>query len=164
MTKVAERNGFVAVQLNTEIRNVGQVRAHLIGYAVWVYGLRIAPLRQPQGPNGDFRKLNLDGAFYRKSPRTPVFGYGFVTALGDPTTGTDALLQPGDDIKSQDVFFVPMHRFDLLEAWINSRYTKNDEHVIPTKLVINRHNLPTFVGSQRDNFDFFSGVSRISIM
>lgn len=164
MAKVGERNGLIAVQLNTETRNIGQVPAHLIGYAIWIYGCQIEPSDRPQAPTGGSGQLNLEGAFYRRSACKPVYGYGYVTVLGDPKVTADLLLQPGDDEKSQDVFFVPVHRFGLLQAFIHARFTKIDNRVIPTKLVLNSRNLPVFVGSRENNFDFSNYVSRISIM
>ncbi len=164
MTKGAERNGMVAVTLDTEIRNAGQVPAHVIGYAVWVYGRRISPLDKPQPVSQRDSRLDLDGAFYRLSRRTPVFGHGYITALGDPATKADLPLQPGDDEKAQDVFFVPAHRFDLLEVFVHARFTKDDSHVIPTKLVIGRNGLPAFIGSHDNNSDFSNVISRISMM
>lgn len=164
MTKVGESHGLVGIRLNTEIRNIGQVRAHLIGYAIWINGCQIEHLRQPQGPKAVSGLLQLDGAFYRTSHCAPVYGYGYVTVLGDPKRTADLLLQPGDDEKSQDVFFVPLNRFGLLEAYIHARFTKIDDRPIPTKLVLNRQGLPTFVGSHENNFDFANFVSRISLM
>ena len=163
MTKVSESNGLVGVRLNSEIRNIGQVRAHLIGYAIWIYGCEVERLTRPQGPTRDAALLTLHGAFYRKRRCTQVFGDGYVTVLGDPKTTADLLLQPGDDEKSQDVFFVPVHRFGLLEAYIHARFTK-DDHVIPTKLVLNQQGLPKFVGSHANNYDFANYVSSISLM
>jgi len=164
MSRVGERNGFVAIRLDSEIRNVGQVRAHLIGYGMWVYGRRIAPLQKPRGASGNSRSLGLDGAFYRLLPRTPVYGYGYITVLGDPKTTSDLNLQPGDDIKSQNVFFVPINRFDMLDVYIHARYTKKDEHVIPTKLVLDSKGLPKFIGEHEDNSDFSNFVSSLSLL
>jgi len=164
MSKGAARNGMVSVTLDTEIRNAGQVPAHVIGYAVWVYGRRISPLDRPQPVSNRTARLDLDGAYYRLSRRTPVFGHGYITALGDPATKADLRLQPGDDEKAQDVFFVPVHHFDLLEVYIHARFTKDDSRVIPTKLVIGRSGLPTFIGSHDYNFDFSNIISRISMM
>jgi hypothetical protein len=164
MTKVAERNGTIAVSLDTEMRNVGQVPAHFIGYAIWVFGVKATRLPQPRRARGSPGTLSLPDAFYREGHRTAIYGFGYVTSLGDPATSADLLLDPGDVNRSQDVILVPAGKFDILEAYIHARYTKYDNKVVPTKLALDRFGYPRFVGDHANNWDFDNVVSRISIM
>lgn len=43
MSKVSEHNGMIGIQLNTEMRNVGSVKAHFLGYVIWVSGRKFDP-------------------------------------------------------------------------------------------------------------------------
>ncbi|MBV8374264.1 MAG: hypothetical protein JO302_02035 [Candidatus Eremiobacteraeota bacterium] len=161
MTQVAERNGLIGIQINNETKNVGQVRAHLLGYAVWVTGRKVSPLSRPPGIVSTFNKLGLRSGFYRETHGVPVYGFGYVTSLGDPSTTADLLLEPGDDDKYQDVFFVPRDRFDVLEAYLLVRYTKYDDKVTPTRLGSGTDGLPVFYGSRAGNSDYDNEISRI---
>ncbi|MGA7248756.1 MAG: hypothetical protein WBW89_13450 [Candidatus Cybelea sp.] len=163
MSKVSEHNGMIGIQLNTEMRNVGSVKAHFLGYVIWVSGRKIRPSNHIRVPTTTKNILSLDGAFYSQSRRTAVYGYGYLTNLADTTTTADLLLEPGDDEKNQDVFYIPKGKFDLLEAYLLARYTKHDEAVTPTKLEFAKDALPTFAGSRDNNFDYDNVISKISV-
>jgi hypothetical protein len=162
MTKVSEGDRMIGIQLNTEMRNVGQVKAHFLGYVIWVSGRRILPSAKIRTPVATNNALFLNGAFYRQSRRTAVYGYGYVTNLGDRTTTADLLLEPGDDEKNQDVFYIPKGKFDLLEVYLLARYTKYDDVFTPTKLGFAKDGLPTLIGRHDNNFDYDNVISRIS--
>jgi hypothetical protein len=163
MTQVVEHKGLIGIQVNNETKNVGKVRARLLGYALWVTGRKISPsLRAPEALSSSNR-LEFRSGFYRESRRVAVYGYGYVTSLGDPSTTADLVLDPGDDQKSQDVFYVPRDVFDVLEAYLLVRYTKFDKTVIPTTLALGSDGLPVFKGSRTDNFDYDNVISRITL-
>jgi hypothetical protein len=163
MTQVVEHNGLIGIQVNNETKNVGKLRARLLGYALWVTGRKISPsLRAPEALSSSNR-LEFRSGFYRESRRVAVYGYGYVTSLGDPSTTADLTLDPDDDQKSQDVFYVPRDDFDVLEAYLLVRYTKFDKTVIPTTLALGSDGLPVFKGSRTDNFDYDNVISRITL-
>lgn len=163
MTQVVERNGLTGVQINNEIKNVGKVRARLLGYALWVTGRRVSPSRRAGKILSSSNQLGFRSGFYRQSRGVAVYGYGYVTSLGDPRTTADLVLDPGDDQKSQDVFYVPREHFDVLEAYLLVRYTKYDKKVIPTTLVLGSDDLPAFEGSRENNFDYDNVINRITL-
>jgi hypothetical protein len=160
MSQVAERNGLIGIQINKETKNVGQVRAHLLGYAIWVTGRKIVPAARRPNVFSTSDLLGFRSGFYRQSRKVAVYGYGYVTSLGDPSTTADLLLYPGDDDKSQDVFYVPRGRFDVLEAYLLVRYTKYDDTVTPTRLELGADGLPVFQGSRKGNIDYDNVISR----
>lgn len=154
MQRLSTHNGFIAVSLHLQLRNVSTVRAHLLGLAVNVYGQRIVattptPSEHP-GTRYEFK------GFYRSSPAVPVYSWAYVTQLGDPSSTQDAVLDPGSSIENERTFYVPQHRFDLLSLGIDAPYTKF-ERTIRTHLVV------TEQGSSRVVPGSFSGVNQYNI-
>jgi hypothetical protein len=160
MTKVGVHHGMVAVQINNEVKNVGQVRVHLLGFALWVSGRRVIATAGSAKALAQDSTLTLASPFYKKARRVSVFGYGYVTSLGDPKTRADLVLDPGASTASQDVFFVPQRQFDLLEAYLLVRYTKY-ERVVPTRLELGPNGLPVFIGDHTDNLDYDNFISSV---
>ncbi|MBV9333028.1 MAG: hypothetical protein JO146_03395 [Candidatus Eremiobacteraeota bacterium] len=113
MTRLSERNGLVAVGLHLQMHNVSTVQARFLGLAVNVYGERILASRSPQREGATTSRYNFRG-FFRAQPRVPVYGYAYVTNLGNPSSTQGTNLDPGDTIENDYTFYVPKGRFDLL--------------------------------------------------
>src|SRR5271170_4421999 len=47
LQKVSRHNGLIGVRLETDMRNIGTVHAHFLGFAVAVVGERIEPVASP---------------------------------------------------------------------------------------------------------------------
>ncbi len=133
--RIGERNGLIAVGLHLQLRNIGTVRAHFLGIAVNVYGQRVVDRGPNVSANAHPLRYEFEG-FYRTGPRIPVYAYAYVTQLGDPSTREDTALDPGTTIDNFRTFYVPQKRFDLLTVGIDAPYTKFEDSVIPTRLVV----------------------------
>lgn len=160
MNKTAVRDGLVAVQINTSVKNVGQVQAHFLGYALWVYGRKVQTKIGSATVLGDDSRRTFVSPFFGVSRRVAVYGNGYITSLGNPNTTADLVINPGESEATQDVFFVPQGRFDLLDAYLLTRYTKYDR-VTPTRLEIGPLGLPLMRGDRTGNFDYDNFISRI---
>ena len=73
--------------------------------------------------------------FYRVASRVPVYGYAYVTHLGNPATAQDTELDPGSTLENDRTFYVPHGRFALLTLGIDAPYTKFDD-TIPTHIAV----------------------------
>ncbi len=133
--RIGERNGLIAVGLHVQLRNIGTVRAHFLGIAVNVYGQRIVESASHTSARPYPLRYEFEG-FYRTGPRVPVYAYAYVTQLGDVSTQEDTALDPGTTIDNYRTFYVPQRRFDLLLVGIDAPYTKFEDSVIPTRLVV----------------------------
>lgn len=145
MQRLGTHNGFIAVGLHLQLRNVGTVKAHFLGLAVTVYGQRIVATAPKIAVRHPALKYEFSG-FYQAQPPVPVYSWGYVTRLGDPSTGQETTLDPGTTIENQRTFYVPQGRFDLLTLGIEAPYTKFDE-TIPTHLAVSRQGAATIVPS-----------------
>ena len=135
MTRLSDRNGLIAVNLRLQLQNVSTVHAHFLGIAVNVYGERIVASSSPQFERRGSSRYNFRG-FFRAQPRVPVYGYAYVTNLGDPSSSQDTKLEPGDTVANDRTFYVPKGRFDLLTLGVQFPYTKFDDATIPTHLTV----------------------------
>ena len=131
--RLSVRDGLIAVGLRLEFRNIGTVRAHLLGFAVNVYGRKIVEA-EPRIPSAKRPAAYEFDAYYRAGPEIPVYSYAYLTSLGDPATKQDTVLDPGTSIDNYRTFYVPQGRFDLLTVGIDAPYTKYEEATIPTHL------------------------------
>lgn len=137
MTRLSEHNGLIAIDLHLQFQNVSTVYAHFLGLAVNVYGQRIVASNSPQLERPASSRYRFRG-FFRAQPRVPVYGYAYVTNLGDPSTAQDTKLDPGNTIENDYMFYVPKGRFDLLTLGVQFPFTKFDEATIPTHLAVTR--------------------------
>lgn len=134
MQRLSDRNGLIAVALHLQLHNVGTVKAHFLGIAVNVYGQRIVAASPHVSPAREVLGYDFYG-FYRVASRVPVYGYAYVTHLGDPATGQDTELDPGSTLENERTFYVPRGRFDLLTLGIDAPYTKFDD-TIPSHIAV----------------------------
>ncbi|MBV8372781.1 MAG: hypothetical protein JOY69_05940 [Candidatus Eremiobacteraeota bacterium] len=157
MQKLGERDGLVGVRLHTEIHNVGTVAANIVGLSYWILGKRVEPAAQPRPPVISRGTANLK-AFYRESRVTPVFGQAYLTQMADRRSVNMTNIDPGGDLSRDTVFFVPVNRFDYLEAHISARFTKEDRPA-PSTLTFNDQGIPVFnVPPDRADIDQNSAV------
>jgi hypothetical protein len=145
MQRLGTHNGFIAVSLRLELRNVGTVKAHFLGLAVNVYGQRIVAAAPKVTLDHPQLKYEFRG-FYRTQPPVPVYSWAYITRLGNPSTGQETTLDPGTMIENQRTFYVPQGRFDLLTLGIEAPYTKFDE-TIPTHLSVDKQGAVAVVAS-----------------
>ena len=135
MTRLGEHSGLIAVDLRLQLQNVSTVKAHFLGLAVNVYGQRIVESSSPQLERPTNSRYNFRG-FFRAQPRVPVYGYAYLTNLGDPSSTQDTILDPGNTIENDYTFYVPKGRFGLLTLGVQFPYTKFDEATIPAHLSV----------------------------
>jgi hypothetical protein len=135
MQRLSERDGFIAVALHLQLRNVGTVRAHFLGMAVNVYGQRITAAKPRVSSGNPGLRYDFNG-FYRAGPLVPVYSWAYVTSLGNPATGQDSFLDPGSAIENDRTFYVPQGEFALLTLGIDAPYTKYEKDTIPTHLEV----------------------------
>jgi len=154
LQKVSEHNGLIGVRLDTEIKNIGTVEAHFVGVATAVVAQRIDPLSSPR-PIVVKDNQVYSPRYYRASAFVPAYEYGYVTKLGDPRFTHDLPLDPGNDSRSETVFYVPAGRFDRLQVFMIGLYTRYDDKTIPTRLFVDADGLPKF-SKHPDNVEEFS--------
>lgn len=135
MTRLGEHNGLIGVNLRLQLQNVSPVNAHFLGLAVNVYGQRIVASSSPLLERPANSRYSFRG-FFRAQPRVPVYGYAYLTNLGDPSSAQDTKLVPGDTIANDYTFYVPKGRFDLLTLGVQFPYTKFDDATIPAHLTV----------------------------
>lgn len=143
LEKVSRHNGLVGIQLQTEMHNVGTVRVHLLGYATAVLGERIEAVASPIPPLQTFQAVKFE-PFSRTSDARVVYEEAQLTALADARVKKDDALDPGGDQRLETIFYVPENRFDRLTVYMVARYTRNEDRVTPTQLVIDKRGLPAF--------------------
>ena len=92
MQKTSQRDGATGVLLKTEFRNSGTVRFYFVGYAVTVTGWKMT--LSPR-PTNDPHIRDSQHTYFRLSRPTSVYGFGFITQLGDPKSATAPNSNPG---------------------------------------------------------------------
>ena len=163
LQKVSQHDGLVGVRLEVSARNVGTVHAHFLAVATAVAGQNVQRITTSTQPAANDNSISYD-AFYRTSKAVPVYESGFVTSLGDPQTPKDFALEPGNEyVVENRVFYVPVHRFDLLRAYLVTRYTRYDDKPISTKLVVNKDGLPSLQGDHENVFQYNSFLTSIDL-
>jgi hypothetical protein len=142
LQKVSEHDKLIGIRLETDVRNDGAARAHFLGLATVVVGERIEPVTSPLPMTLAGNGLAQD-PFYQTSGTVAVYQNVLVTSLGDPHTKKDDALQPGGDQRFETIFYVPAGRFDRLRVYMAGRFTRYDDKIIPTQVVM-RNGLPQF--------------------
>jgi hypothetical protein len=146
MQRVSQHDGLTAVRLKATSTNVSTVTGYFYGYAITVLGSRVTAASKPVAHAAPTPALTGEalGPFFAVSNPVVVFGSAFITHLGNPTSQQGLDLAPGETNEREWIFYVPTHRFDLLDAFISIRYSKDGDTVIPTTLV-GRASRPTYV-------------------
>jgi len=135
MRHVGDDGNLAVIRVDETIRNDGTVRAHFLGHSLTVCGSRVMALKSP-APATANSYSNVLFAYYAYSKEQPVFRKAFVTQLGDPSTGVDLFVEPGETTQYNVEFYVPRGRFDRLTTFIASVFTKDDAKPIPTTMTI----------------------------
>ncbi len=135
MRRVGDDGNLTVIRVDETIHNDGSVRAHFLGHSLAVYGSRVIALNSP-APATSKSYSNVLAAYYAYSKEQPVFRDAFVTQLGDPSTGVDMFVEPGETMPFNKEFYVPRGRFDRLTTYIASVFTKDDAKPIPTTMTI----------------------------
>lgn len=126
LDKTSQRDGAVGIRLKTEVRNVGGVRFYFIGYAVTVLGSRMTLSSSPLPPSRTSAS-ETTSTFFRLSKAQPVYGFGFLTTLADPSSTKGGELQPGSSTEQEHTFFIPGNRFDLLTVHVSACFGKSEK-------------------------------------
>jgi hypothetical protein len=148
MRRVGDDGNLAVIRVDETIHNNGSVRAHFLGHSLTVYGSRVIALKSSAHAtsNSDSNILN---AYYAYSKEQPVFREAFVTRLGDPRTGVDIFVEPGETLPYTVEFYIPRGRFDRLTTYIASVFTKDDAKSIPTTMTVDRSGRTRFHVSPR---------------
>jgi hypothetical protein len=136
MEKTSERSGAVGVLLKTEVQNTGSVRFYTVGYAVTVLGSRFSLSTRPMPPARTSVSEDTH-TYFTLSPFTPVYGFGYLTELGNPNSPHGGELEPGGVLDQEQTFYIPAGRFDVLKTHINACYAKSDAQPVPARLKYN---------------------------
>jgi hypothetical protein len=162
LQKISRHNGLIGVRIETDLHNVGTVRAHFLGQATAVLGERVQPLASPRPPNRTFETLQAE-PFFRASEERIVYENANLTSLGDARVKQDNALEPGADQRFEAIFYVPQDRFDRLKVFMLGRFTRYDDKVIPTQLVVSKDGLPSLRGSHTDVYQFSTFVTELDL-
>jgi hypothetical protein len=131
LQKTSQRDGATGVLLKTSFRNSGTVDLYFVGYAVTVMGSKMTLTPRPTNDPGVRDSLHT---YFLLSKRVPVYGFGFITSLGDPKSGHRIELEPGGGIAQEHTFFIPTHRYDLLTVHVSACLAKSEARLLPAKL------------------------------
>jgi hypothetical protein len=131
LQKTSQRDGATGVLLKTSFRNTGSVDLYFVGYAVTVMGSKMT--LSPRPTNDPQIRDNLHTYFTLSKP-VPVYGFGFITSLGDPKSGHRIELEPGGGVAQEHTFFIPTHRYDLLTVHVSACLAKSEAHLISARL------------------------------
>ncbi|HEX3370272.1 MAG TPA: hypothetical protein VHS56_11900, partial [Candidatus Cybelea sp.] len=63
----------------------------------------------------------------------PVYGFGFITQIGDSSSGHSIELEPGGSFSQEHTFYIPANGFDLLTVRVSACITKSADKPIPSK-------------------------------
>jgi hypothetical protein len=133
LQKTSERNGAVGILMKTDVRNVGAVRFYYVGYSVTVLGAKMTLSTRPLPPERSSISESTS-TYFRLSTFVPVYGYGFITTLGNPTSRQGGELEPGGDSNQEYTFYIPSGRFDLLKVHVDACFAKDADSTIPATL------------------------------
>jgi hypothetical protein len=140
--KVSEHNGLIGVRLVTTIKNVGTVRTNFLAFFVTVGGERVVPAQVRGKTKIDKFNYTLRSD-YQTSQMVPVFMRGFITDHGDKESGAGLSLEPGEETRDEDLFYVKAGQFDILRAYVLARYTHSDT-ITPTQVEFRKDGLLDF--------------------
>lgn len=129
LQKTSQRDGATGIVLRTAFRNSGTVRFYFVGYAVTVMGSKMT--LSPR-PTNDPHVRDGQHTYFRLSKPTPVYGFGFITQIGDPKSGHGGELEPGGNFGQEHTFYIPANRFDLLTVHVSACIAKSDAKPIPS--------------------------------
>jgi hypothetical protein len=130
LQKTSQRDGATGISLKTAFKNSGAVRFYFVGYAVTVLGTKMT--LSPQPTNDPHLRDSLHTYFTLSKP-TPVYGFGFITDIGDPSSAHESELEPGGNFSQEHTFYIPANRFDLLTVRVSACITKSADRPIPSK-------------------------------
>ena len=128
--KISEHNGLIGVHLVTTVKNNGTVPDYFLAFFWTVAGQRITPAPKLHSTIVQDYNYYL-AADYDSTRMTPVYTRGFITDHGNKDSGAGFALDPGDETKYEDLFYVKAGQFDVLRVYVLARYTRNDR-IIPT--------------------------------
>ena len=133
LEKTSQSGGAVGVLLKTNIRNEGSVRFDFAGYYVTVLATRMTLSTRPLPPvRSDTSQTQ--STYFTLSKSEPVYGFGFITSIGNPASKYGLQLEPGGDVSQEHTFYIPAGRFDVLTAHVDGCFTRNADRVIPVHL------------------------------
>jgi len=142
MQKSSQRAGAVGVLLKTDVRNVGTVRFYFVGYSVTVLGSRLMLSTRVLPPEGSDWSEVTHTSFTLSKP-VAVYGFGFITGLGNPSSPMGGQLEPAGSLEEEHTFYIPARRFDLLTAHVDACFAKYNNRTIPSRLVFRKGGVAT---------------------
>jgi hypothetical protein len=125
MHRLGQRDGLIAVGLDTITRNLGVTRVQFLGFSYYVEGVRVFASSHPTYPEHlSTRSVMFEGYRY-SARRVVVWRTAYVSHVGNPTETADLFLDPGNADERNFLFYIRAGRFDQLVASINAIYTKS---------------------------------------
>lgn len=143
MRHVGNEGDLAVVRIDENMRNAGINTVQFLGYSITVLGMRVLPSATAQPAQTDDGG-NLMETYYTFSKPAVVYRDAFITVAANPTVGRDLFLYPGQTTTLSREFYVPLHKYRRLVAWLITTYTKDQNHTIPTTMTIRPSGLPHF--------------------
>jgi hypothetical protein len=133
LEETSHRGGVIGVMLKNEEKNTGTVPLYFAGYSVTVLGTRMKLSARPLPPEPN-TFVDAD-TFFSLSKPVPVYGYGLITTLGNPSSKYGIELEPDGSYEQEHTFFIPEGRFDMLTAHVEACLAKSGGGTVPSRLV-----------------------------
>lgn len=127
MRKVSVHDGLAGVLIHVDFENIGTTKIFALGLAMNVRGEHVIPLRSPRPavPFPADRPISVtQHTFFDVTPGDTVFTLAFLTQLVNPKTQTAFEVDPGAKVNADQVFYVPVNRYDRLTAHIDIAFEK----------------------------------------
>jgi hypothetical protein len=156
LSRLSQRDGLIAVRLDTVTRNLGATRVQFLGFSYYVEGVRVFPSHVPTNP-ANSRTRSIMYAGYRYSAPRVVWRTAYVTHVGNPAESADLFLDAGNADERDFLFYVKARQFDQLTAWVDAIYTRSAARRIPTAMIISSSGVPSF-SSQGNDYERSSTV------
>jgi hypothetical protein len=163
MSQLSQRDGLIAIRLDTVSRNLGTTRVQFLGFGYYVEGVCVIPSSAPTYPANLPTRSVMFGA-YRYSAPIVVWRTAYVTHVGNLKESADLFLDPGNEDERDFLFYVKAGRFDQLVASVDAVYTKSTALSIPTAMSISRTGIPSFSPQGNDYERSSSVLTHLDLM
>ena len=137
-------NGLVPVRIQTNVKNVGTVTAHFLGFSIAVVGTRVNPKQAMQKTVVQAKGLETLTAYYTLSHPVVLYRFAFLTHATDSTISTDMVVHPGEEQRTEYLTYVPSRRFDRLALRLVAVFTKSTKFPIRGTLSYDPIGVPRF--------------------
>ncbi len=161
--RIGRVHGLDTIRLTTAVNNVGSTAIIFLAYSVTVTGARVALSKTPvyimHTPYADAFQRH-----FRIVDPVVILRNAFLTREADPSTTTGLALQPASSTKADHVFYVPVGRYDRLNAIFVGRIERKGGPQVKTTMTIGPNGVPVIAGDAipADDFDnHYTGIGTL---